>query len=220
MANQFDDGKIASILTKDFLQREYVENRRYIKDISLEVGCSLNTVRNYLIKFGIPIESRYENRKTFSGSLNPAREVLTKEYLIEEYCIKNRSLTNIAREMNCATSLVREMLIKHGISITRKESSYCGEENNFFSGGITEDNGYLVIRMPYHRLANNRGYVRLHVILAEYFFGVEIQKDEIVHHKNEDKQDNRKDNLQIMKKKDHDRLHTKKRWESEKPFRS
>lgn len=209
---------MSKILTKDFLTQEYVKKGKFAKDIALEIGCSQVTIGNYLKKYEIDTKPRYDARPKFKG-LNPARKLLTLDYLQTEYTDKGRSMTNIARELNCSPSLVREMLVKNGIIIDRnKNNTYYGEDNNLTGKYVTEDNGYLVIRMPNHPKANSRGYVRLHVVLAEYYFDTEVFEGEVVHHKNEDKQDNRKKNLQIMPKKDHDTYHTTKRHKTTKKF--
>jgi hypothetical protein len=210
-------GRLITVLTEDYLIEEYVNKKRFAKDIAIEVGCSTVTVWNYLHKFNIPTETRYDLRPKYTG-LNPARNVLTKEYLLEEYVRKQRSMTNIAKELSCSSSLVSEMIERHGIKKEIRRSSTFGELNGTFKHGIQIDNGYLIVLMPFHHKANHDGYVRLHVILAEYYFGIEVADDEVVHHKNENKQDNRKCNLVIMKKIDHDKLHAKKRW-AEKAFR-
>ena len=46
------------------------------------------------------------------------------------------------------------------------------------------------IIFDYSRRTNKDGFVRLHIILAEYYFGVVIQDNEVVHHKNGNKQCN------------------------------
>lgn len=47
-------------LTKSFLQREYVDNRKSCGDIAVEVDCSRFTVHYYLKKWNIPRRSRIE----------------------------------------------------------------------------------------------------------------------------------------------------------------
>lgn len=201
-----------NILTEEFLTREYVEKGRFAKEIALEVGCSQATVGKYLKKYEIETKNRYDKRPKFKG-LNPVRLILTKEYLELEYLTKGRSMTNIARELYCSPSLVREMIIKHGLSVDKAQNrSFYGEDNELTGKYVSEDNGYLVVRLPNHPKANCRGYVRLHVLLAEYYFDKEVQENEVVHHKNENKYDNQKENLQIMTKKEHDTYHTTKRW--------
>ena len=210
---------LREVLTKEFLNEEYVTNRKFASEIAREVGCSTVSVTNYLRRHGIPVETRYDDRRGYLGATNPAREVLTKEYLEEEYVKKNRSQTSISKELECSITLVREALIKAGIEINKaKSTSFYADGNNKYASYITDDKGYLYIRIPNHPKTNNRGYVRLHIILAEYFFEREVEKGEVVHHKNGDRQDNRKENLEILEKKEHDRLHALKRHEGKSRF--
>lgn len=50
----------------------------------------------------------------------------------------------------------------------------------------------------------------LHRVLMEGFLGRKLTKDELVHHKNGDKHDNRIENLEVMTAPDHGRLHNLK----------
>ena len=203
---------LRDVLTEEFLVKEYVNKRRFARDIAREVGCSVVSVTNYLRKYGIEVETRYEDRRGYLGGTNPAREVMTEEYLTREYVDKNRSQTSIAQELNCSITLVREMLLKYGIEINKeKNHSFISSANNKFGTYITQDKDYLLIYSPNHPKANSRGYVRLHVILAEYYFDTTIEDGEVVHHVNGDRQDNRKENLVIMTKEEHDRLHREQR---------
>lgn len=47
-----------------------------------------------------------------------------------------------------------------------------------------------------------------HRIIAEYLIGRSLQKNEVVHHINYIHDDNNPDNLEVMKKKDHDKFHS------------
>lgn len=46
------------ILTKEFLELEYIENRKTIRDIASQVGCTSSCVAIYLSRYGINIRSR------------------------------------------------------------------------------------------------------------------------------------------------------------------
>lgn len=58
-----------------------------------------------------------------------------------------------------------------------------------------------------HREANTRGYVYEHRIIAEEIIGRQLEKNEIVHHKNGVRWDNRKENLEVMDMIAHAKLH-------------
>ena len=49
--------------------------------------------------------------------------------------------------------------------------------------------------------------VPAHIVIAEMYAGRKLEPNEVVHHKNGDKSDNRPENLQIMDRAEHTRLH-------------
>ena len=58
-----------------------------------------------------------------------------------------------------------------------------------------------------HPNATKHGYVLLHRLIAENKIGRLLEKEEIVHHKDEDKKNNHPSNLEVMSVRDHCRLH-------------
>lgn len=67
--------------------------------------------------------------------------------------------------------------------------------------------GYVRIYVPMHHEANSWGYVYEHRIVAEQILNRHLLPDEIVHHKNGKRWDNRIENLEVMNKSDHAKLH-------------
>jgi hypothetical protein len=67
--------------------------------------------------------------------------------------------------------------------------------------------GYVRVYVPMHPEANTWGYVYEHRVVAEQIIGRRLEKDEIVHHKNGKRWDNRSENLEVMNKNDHAKLH-------------
>lgn len=72
--------------------------------------------------------------------------------------------------------------------------------------GITICGGYYVYTQP----PNTKKFV--HVLLYEQYLGRKLREGELVHHKNGNKLDNRIENLELMQKSDHMRLHINKRY--------
>ena len=69
----------------------------------------------------------------------------------------------------------------------------------------TGDYRYAVVKD--HPKANKHGYVSLHRIMVENHLNRLLKDDEIVHHINRNKLDNRIENLQVMPISEHVRLH-------------
>ena len=67
--------------------------------------------------------------------------------------------------------------------------------------------GYMLAYAPCHPHAHKDGYVMLHTVIMERAIGRYLMDDEVVHHINHNRADNRIENLQLMKKKDHCRMH-------------
>lgn len=75
-----------------------------------------------------------------------------------------------------------------------------GENNPKWNDGkCTHWSGYILIASPGHPYAENRGYVREHRLVMEKHIGRYLLPKEDIHHLNEDKTDNRIENLVLFK---------------------
>ena len=73
---------------------------------------------------------------------------------------------------------------------------------------ICNGGGYKYCRTePKHPKANSKGLYPLHRVLVEIKLGRLLLENEDVHHINEDKEDNRIENLQVFTKSEHAKLH-------------
>ena len=77
-----------------------------------------------------------------------------------------------------------------------------------FKGGISKSGeGYLMIHLKNHPMAGHNGYVYLHRLIYAEYIGRNLKSDEIIHHKNGNKLDNRIENLQLVNMSQHRTIH-------------
>jgi hypothetical protein len=82
-----------------------------------------------------------------------------------------------------------------------------GKNNGMWTGGRHVDkDGYIAILNREHPNRNYKGYVLEHRLAVVNYIGRPLRKNEVVHHINNIKTDNRLDNLSLLTKKQHDRL--------------
>lgn len=160
---------------------------------------------------------------------------VNKGVLAEMYVDKKMSIPDISKDTGIAKSMVRFYLLKQGIKLrTRKEGLALvkhklatvnkGRKRVFseeWRAHISEGRKrYWDKRAKGYDIHN--GYIRLsrgsdcgkleHVAIMEQSIGRRIRKDEVVHHINGNRSDNRIENLQLMNRAEHCRIHAKDRY--------
>lgn len=73
-----------------------------------------------------------------------------------------------------------------------------GEDSPHWQGGLTLNNGYIMIYQPNHPYTDKAGYIREHRLVMEKFLGRYLEPAEVVHHINGIKDDNRIENLMLF----------------------
>lgn len=80
-----------------------------------------------------------------------------------------------------------------------KKEQCIGKDNSNWKGGKYKRSGYWFIYQPKHPFANSTGYIRKHRLIMEKKIGRLLKKEEVVHHINGVKNDNKPENLYLMK---------------------
>ncbi len=86
----------------------------------------------------------------------------------------------------------------------KKEYEFGGHEKK-------RRDGYIKVYAPDHPHSTADGYIMKHTLVMERHIGRLLREDEVVHHINHVRDDNRLENLRLMTKKEHQSMHMKER---------
>ena len=136
----------------------------------------------------------------------------------KKYGIESRNVgSQIGREM---TEETRQKISKANKGRKTSEAQKQKLSKLKFRGGVgykkKRNDGYIAIHFPEHPRATKEGMIMEHDLVAECARGYALKPDEVVHHKNGIKDDNRLCNLQIMTFKEHAALHMRQRWDKKR----
>jgi len=121
-----------------------------------------------------------------------------KQELEHQYLGLDKSMEEVGRHYGVHQSTVHKWIHQYGIK--PKPHSRKGSKHPRYKGWTLDGHGYLVHRAHPH---NGR---RQHRLVAEEMLGRPLRKDEVVHHINGDKTDNRPENLEIIDRTEHSLL--------------
>lgn len=106
------------------------------------------------------------------------------------------SYSEIARQIGTNHHRVKEFLVR--LEIPHPGHKQMGSNNPNWKGGrIIDKDGYVLIHFPTHPNADRHGYVREHRLVMEQHIGRYLSSDEVVHHIDDDSQNNVLDNLKL-----------------------
>ena len=136
-----------------------------------------------------------------------------KKWLYHEYVELKKSLSQIRREYGFCMNTIKRWMHYHNIKIRQlnnpivsEQQSHKMEENPKWKG-YCNNNGYIYIYKAKHPNANKNGQISEHRYIAEKKIGRLLTDDDVVHHINGKRSDNRPKNLFVCSKEEHKEVH-------------
>jgi hypothetical protein len=164
---------------------------------SKKVGMTHKTFVKSLKFHGIPV----------LGRQSKYLELRDKEWLKRRYIDEKKSVGQIALEIGATVGAVHSAIrwlgielrkTRVGLSIRFPEGRF-GKDSPKWKGGIRHTTaGYVYIYMPDHLNSTSEGYIMEHRLVMEKHVGRYLKKEELVHHVNGIKDDNRIENLELV----------------------
>lgn len=202
--------------SKKTIEKLYNDQKLTLEECCQILGIkSPITLRKWMRE--LRIETRDVNRLNSLEHRLGLTEDELKIKLEHMYFQENKGLNRIAKELGVTRTVISRRFEKFGIKkldpVSAKTVFGSAENSGNWKGGRIVQNGYYMVRCPNHPKAM-LGYVYEHRLVMEQHIGRYLEKDEIVHHKNKDKQDNRLENLEILTPSEHNKVHRKELNES------
>ena len=155
-----------------------------MQQIGERIGCSTGTVKHHLRRQGID-----------------ARPLKKIDWPVEQmrhwYEVDRLTLQQIADRLGEKQKVVNKVAKRHGFQM-RRTGPESGEGHPEWKGGrIVNKDGYIQVYMPEHPGRKGK-YVLEHRLVMEKHLGRYLLPNEVVHHKNGVKDDNRIENLEVF----------------------
>lgn len=169
-------------ISRSKIKKLYLKDGLSVRKIAIRLGKGEATVLRYLRLYEI------ERR--------PQHQWLGKKH--GDVAIEKMRAANIGRK---ATPEQRK----------RMSEQRTGRSRKGFLKRIRQTQGYILLWMPNHPMANKTGYVMEHRLLKSIQLNRILLEGDVVHHLNGKKDDNRLENLEVMSKSAHASHHAKNR---------
>lgn len=169
---------------KEVLRRKYIDEEKPMHKIAKELNMSVGKIYNFMKYYGIPTRS---HKDTFT---------MKGKHLTKEQCMR---ISNMHKGKKLSDETRAKISASHKLGGIGAKKKRC--------------DGYIAVYFPDHPNSTKDGYIMEHILVMEALLGRHLNKGECIHHKNQIKSDNRKENLQLMTNSEHMRLHSTQRWE-------
>lgn len=204
-------------LNKEWLEQKYVAEKMSINDIVVKFGYSIGTIHRHLRKHGIRIRTRSEagiqagktgeENSRWSGGVASDPEWLRRKYWVEKMTVREMALAS-----GCNEHTIYRHMKHYGVPLGVPPQHMRGELSHNWKGGRKISyHGYVEIYTPDHPSSHMR-YMKEHRLVMEEHLGRILEPNEIVHHVNGIKTDNRIENLRLSTFREHSKKHITEKY--------
>jgi len=135
----------------------------------------------------------------------------------KEHYQRPNQIAKTVNGLTCSKECGKINRAKHMTGKGNHQFNVKGEANASFKGDTKISTyGYILKYKPEHKRANHAGYVWEHLLIMEEhigrplaYYGVQHKSNEICHHIDRNKQNNKIENLQLMTLGEHSALHAR-----------
>lgn len=189
----------------DWLKQKYWDEGLSLSEVGKLVGVCQQTIGKWMEKFGVP---RRTLKEANGGERNGRWGKKCSEETRRKIGDANRGRKR-TDEVRYKMSLARRGRKKSLEHRRKLGESKRGEKNPQWKGGRHHVTGYIRLSIPGHPNADSKGYIYEHRFIMAEHLGRPLRLEEVVHHINGIRDDNRKENLELFDSMvDHSRFHT------------
>lgn len=182
---------------------------RTLEDIGKELGTVGGTIGSYAKRHGL-----YDGNMGHSASqlwaaqktvrIHKAAQI-SKEAILREYINKDVNVHQACKALGCSYPTLIEAMTFHEISPKNRLRKIMPMGAQPGEKWLSQ-NGYVLMYIPGYA-GSLAGRVLEHRYVAEQTLGRLLESEEVVHHRNRKRNDNRRENLMVLTREEHRMIH-------------
>jgi len=110
---------------KKWLEEQYLILGKSTPEIARDLGMRSAAINHWLVRLDIPIRNKFkasnEKRRIMAKNDTLLRVDISKEYLIENFVGKKKTVNQIAAELNTTWTTIRKRILRWGLKMRERE---------------------------------------------------------------------------------------------------
>lgn len=185
---------------ESWLKQKYLDEKLSMSEIARICNAERKTVAWWFRKFNIKMRSLSEQAVLTNKIKAQNHLYRNKDWLEKKHIDEKMTLRDIAKICNYSDCTVVRWMKEFNIPVRWYRQK---ERHHNWKGGKKKHGGYIEVYMPNHPYKNKADYVKEHRLVMEKHLGRYLKPDELIHHLNSKKDDNRPENLFLTVRKEH-----------------